>query len=278
MQKYKPRTARTKEIAKKRNATRRQPKKSRKRGVVLLLLVLVVSAGAVYGLFYSSYFSVTHVKINAQNISSVNTLVQDWLSTKQGSSDYLSVASNNIFLLSTNSLKQQLAENSEYEHIEIHKQLPNKLVIQITERKPNIVYHRDNRNYLLDQQGNTVKTLGVENSQPHLPLVLGTSTDVFLETQDTERVQTIIAFIDTITREFPKHFSENTITHFTLLHDSYDLQAHTNDSWYVFFNAQLDSAIQLSNLTRVFNEKVTEKEKRNLQYIDVRIEQYVYYK
>jgi len=56
-----------------------------------------------------------------------------------------------------------------------------------------------------------------------------------------------------------------------------DMRAITSEGWYILFNLQKNAADQLSALKAVLDEKVKEGRK-NLQYIDLRIENRVYYK
>jgi len=56
-----------------------------------------------------------------------------------------------------------------------------------------------------------------------------------------------------------------------------DLKVHTNEGWYILFDASRDLKDQLQNLKLVLEEKIKE-ERKNLEYVDLRIENRIYYK
>jgi len=58
---------------------------------------------------------------------------------------------------------------------------------------------------------------------------------------------------------------------------SEDLKVVTNEGWYILFNLQKETADQLTALKAVLDEKIKDARK-NLQYVDLRIENRVYYK
>jgi hypothetical protein len=55
-----------------------------------------------------------------------------------------------------------------------------------------------------------------------------------------------------------------------------DLKVITNESWYVLFDAERDIKSQLLGLKAALKEKI--KDRKNLEYIDLRIENRIYYK
>jgi len=56
-----------------------------------------------------------------------------------------------------------------------------------------------------------------------------------------------------------------------------DMKALTNEDWYILFNLQKEAEDQLSALKGVLEEKIKD-ERKNLEYVDLRIENRVYYK
>ncbi len=56
-----------------------------------------------------------------------------------------------------------------------------------------------------------------------------------------------------------------------------DLRVNTNEGWHVLFDRSRDLKNQLEALKLVLEEKIKE-ERKNLEYIDLRIENRVYYK
>ena len=56
-----------------------------------------------------------------------------------------------------------------------------------------------------------------------------------------------------------------------------DLKINTNEGWYILFDKSRDIRSQLDSLRLILTEKIKE-DRKNLEYIDLRIENRVYYK
>jgi len=57
-----------------------------------------------------------------------------------------------------------------------------------------------------------------------------------------------------------------------------DLKVMTSEGWYIIFDLEGDIKNQLRSIGAALNEKIKEEERKNLEYIDLRIENRIYYK
>ena len=57
-----------------------------------------------------------------------------------------------------------------------------------------------------------------------------------------------------------------------------DLKVMTSEGWYILFDLERDIKSQLSGLKAALEEKISEEERKNLEYVDLRIENRIYYK
>ena len=57
-----------------------------------------------------------------------------------------------------------------------------------------------------------------------------------------------------------------------------DLKVMTNEGWYILFDLERDIKSQLLGLKAALEEKISEEERKNLEYVDLRIENRIYYK
>ncbi len=87
------------------------------------------------------------------------------------------------------------------------------------------------------------------------------------------------SFLDILLQVKEELFSKMGLRALSFDIDSYpieELKATTNEGWYVLFNLKKDIKNQLLTLKVALNEKI--KNRTNLQYIDLRIENRIYYK
>lgn len=246
--------------------------------LVAVFVLLAILAAALF----TPWFMVNSVSVTGTTNAEINTIIHVWFDEQSNRSILGMLQGSHMFLLNIRQLEEQLLANSRVKSAEITRVLPDALSITITEQNPNIVYFSNNQYYVLDKEGNVVtNTLG-NNTRPDLPLIYGTSTDSFLSLLDQDSTHgdevKVIESISKFHTEFPLYFKNLTITHYNLIPGTHDYTAYTTAGWYLILSADTELTIQLSNLHRVYTEKLSDDERARLQYIDARLENYVYYK
>ena len=249
--------------------------------IIYSLGALAVLVGIGYGVFLTPVFAVQNIEISGTDNTEFQLLVNQWVAQLTEKTT-MGLQSNHMFVVPTDDLEDVLGLDKRVDSVVVTKKFPNTLVINVTEFNPQVVYARDGRFYLLNEEGRVVDIVS-ENTRVDLPLILGTSTDEALLPSDTAKNERIISesatrFMSELNKEFPKFFPDITLTQFTFVPDSIELYANTSLGWYILFDPNVDLNIQLSNLSRVYNEKISNRERKSLEYIDVRLENYVYYK
>lgn len=251
------------------------------KGIAYIVLALLFVAGISYGAFLTPVFAIKNIEISGSDNPEFHLLASQWVA-QQSDTVRMGMQGDHMLVAPAKDLESVLELDKHIDSVTVSKKFPNTVVVAITEFNPQVVYAREGSFYLLNEQGRVVDIVS-ENTRGDLPLVLGTSTDeAFLPGDDSENERIIsesaTKFMSALSKEFPKFFPDFTLTEFTFEPESIELHAHTSLGWYILFDPTVDLNVQLSNLSRVYNEKISNGERKSLEYIDVRLENYVYYK
>ncbi|MTV47564.1 FtsQ-type POTRA domain-containing protein [Heliobacillus mobilis] len=134
----------------------------RGRASVLLFFFVSLLLLAAYYFLHSPYFGVSQV--NVQGISLIN---QEEIVKLSGIH-----SGENIWRLDTQRIKQQLLFHPQVETVEIHRQWPSTVLIEIKERKPIAVVGQAGSFILIDQQGIFLRKVESIYGIP-LPIITG---------------------------------------------------------------------------------------------------------
>jgi len=248
------------------------------RGAIATLVVIFVLGGTVYEIFFSNFLQVKKIQVTGTDNPEVNNIANLWLETKTGERLLNYISANNILLLPLDELKLNLETDKYIATATIEKKWPETLIITIGERQPVLVYTIEENNFLIDSKGHTIEPIELSERPLGLPQVLGTTTSQFIFAKDLSLPAELVTFIDKLNKELPKFLKNVNLVKYELLPNTLEFRAHTSTGWQIYFDPEENLVIQLSNLTRTYNEKISTEEKKNLQYIDVRLPNYVYYK
>ena len=241
----------------------RKKRKINKR-VIIMIISLFVLAGLAYLFFYSPAFNIKKMEIFG-NKEIKSEEIQNILSYA------------NIFLTSSQEIKKDLLKMiPKIASLEIKKNIfKRELEISLTEREDiGIICNGDsNQCYYIDEEG-----IIFENAPQ-------TSGSLIILIKDYS--QRDIKLGDKIfTAEFFKLISEikdemanmnlKVLNFDSMNFPIQDVKVMTNERWYAFFNFKNNIKSQLSALKVALKEKI--KNRAGLEYIDLRIENRVYYK
>lgn len=246
-----------------RYVPRRQVKKFRKRPKKklfffwLLFLVLVLA----YILFFSPLFEIKEIKVSG-NRAIDSQEIKNILKQK------------NLFLVTKNKLRETLLNNfSRIESVDISKNIFKKIIeLKIVERKEVGIFCRGDC-YYIDKKGVIFET--APQTSGTLILVIKDSSDGEMRIGDNVVEEEFIAELIDLRTYLSNQLSLKALDF--AIDASEDLKVNTHEGWYILFDKARDLQNQLTALELVLKEKVREARK-NLEYIDLRIENRVYYK
>jgi len=262
---------------------RAKEKNSRKRMIFFILILFFILALG-YFLFFSPIFKVKEIKISGSRAIGSDAIYQ-YLNDFRFKKVLIFFNRDNIFLLTKSKLKNILIDRfPRILSIQINKDIFKKNIsIQITERKEVGIYcQAQNLSeeilegcYYIDGEG----VIFEEAPQTSGTLILvikdysGKEIKIRDSAIDKELIVKFIELRDILSSQFSLKALD-----FVIEKDgTKDFRLDTNEGWYILFDGSRDLESQIMALRLVLEEKIKEARK-NLEYIDLRIENRVYYK
>jgi cell division septal protein FtsQ len=250
-------------------------------GRILFYLLEIVFLGTiVYLLFFSSFLSINNVEVaGAENIETdeVKKYFQDKLA-----GEYLGfLPKNNILLIFKKSAEENLKLNfKRIAEVKIEKIFPEKIKISIKEKKFKLVFSTNGSEYLIDESGNAwprkdFELKGEENNF----IIFNDESQKPIEDMTRALDKDVIGYVLEARRKIEEEVGIETGSNFSsprLI--SGDLKVEIRDGWRVYFNREIDLEKSIETLKLILREKLNTEERKNLEYIDLRINNKVYYK
>lgn len=271
-----------KPVQKYRNEYRAQKRRKfvLKTSAVLFILVLI-AVGTVYLLFFSKLLDVRTVAINgAETIeeTDLNSAVGDWLSTKIWK---VPRRNNLVFLSADNLVKYLESKFPKLASVSVSKKLPHNLEITVSERKPIGVW-------CLSVQGQSSPDCFYFDKDAVAYAMAGNSSGFLLATISDQRNREItLGSLVTTGQWFENILSARDlltkigidITGISIPAGSFDeFDAKTIDGWQIMFSNQTDISSQINSLAIFLKDKITPNQRAKLQYVDLRIQDRIYFK
>lgn len=180
----------------------------------------------------------------------------------------------NIFLLGGARAEEKLREQQpSIKRIKIIRGLPNIVRIQVLERDPVLVWKSQDKYYLLDKEGYAYKEVTADH-----PMVQSIKQVIDESGLAVNRDQPVVSpdFIEFVRRlivELPQAVDLKA-KDFTVKQSTFQIEAHTENGPRLLFETSRSLAAQLEALKLVW----TERKDQIKEYVDLRVEGYVYYK
>ncbi|MBD3282624.1 MAG: FtsQ-type POTRA domain-containing protein [Candidatus Portnoybacteria bacterium] len=244
---------------------RKTKKGTRIRRAFFLILFFFLILGYIF--FLSPLFNIKSIAVTG-NKEIKESQVQESIKTK------------NIFLATNNKIEKQIREKLfKVYDISIEKDLIKRTIrINIKEREREaIVCHiekEDQDCFYIDQKG-IIFEEAPQTSGSLIILIEDYSEKEFNlgeKTYKEETIESIIKIKEYLSKEIGLKTQK-----FEKIETS-TLKALTSEGWYVMFNLEKDILKQLLSLKAALETKISDQERESLEYIDLRIENRIYYK
>ncbi len=235
------------------------------------VLALVLTAG--YFLLISRYFLVTEVSIAGNQAVPAAQIEQAVVLA--GNQRFLLIPKNHILLLGKGRTNQIVIDNLFFirEVVSVDRLWPNKIAIEVRERRPGFVLEVPSGKFLVDEDGLVVKASDGVETLPHV--VDQTQEDVVIgEVLPNPK---LTPFIISMFQAWPNKLTSN-IAHIQIAKKStQEIQFVSSEGWSVFFDVNRSAQSQLTDLAVVLARQIPLSERGRLAYVDLRLEKWVYY-
>lgn len=245
------------------------------------LMALFFVATVVFALFFSDFLTIESVRISGLDRLTEAPIRE--IVDKKMEGKYLSlVKKNNLILFPARSLRKELAENFRWiEDVKVQKKFPAEIELVIKERKFGMIFCSRDRCYLLNENG---EAYAVENftAQELEKENLVTLTDL-----SEVRIEGNPKPLETEFREFILQLERRVWEETGIILEkryetpnrmSGDLKVETQAGWRIYFSASVGIEKEMSVLKAILEHKIEKERQKDLEYIDLRIANKVFYK
>ena len=252
---------------------------------VFWFLALILLIFIIWLIFFSPFFRIKEMSIIGNKSTSSEKIKNEVNQIIKKRAFFILPKDNIIFINPTEIEKVLSQENPSFQEIKAKKKFPDILKIEISERRSAIIWCRQENCFFTDKNGIAYAEVffaellsfgGKENMEKML--VVQEEKDEKIRTSQKVADQNFIGFILEISKNLEQIESLEIISLRTPESASSEIWITTIEGWQVIFNTSEPAKKQAGDLAKFLNEKINEEERKNLEYIDLRIPGKIYYK
>lgn len=247
--------------------TEEQAKAKNNRPLFLYFLILLFIGALGYLVFLSPYLKVSKVVINELKYCDKNQI--DSIVTNHGKN----ILNKNIITFQVSNLEKKIGENSGVKSVKVKRNISKKeILVNIEEKKPSFVWETVGKKFLIDENGLVIGNY--EEKFKELPNIIDSkNVPVNVGTQIVPK--SFPRFIDELAKDFNIYTSTN-IVKIEVPEITSEIKVISSANWHALFDTTRTAKGQLVNLGRIISE--VQAKKKKLEYVDLRIDNRIFYK
>ncbi|MFA7209764.1 MAG: FtsQ-type POTRA domain-containing protein [Parcubacteria group bacterium] len=268
-------------VSNKKNSKPGRMDKSFWLGVLLVFSIFGFLGAAVYALFFSPLLTVKSVAVDGLESLDRRSII-NVADGVMGRKYFDVFDGSNLILVSSSGIEKALNDKfKKIESIKIDKQFPDKLSINIKERGSILVFCSGPVCYVIDRDGRAYAQADFQSnelderkliilqdlSQRNLPMA-----EVSIETGLADFLKKVKNAMD---RDLNLGIKQEWSTPILI---SGDLRAETSEGWKIYFNYAIDADKEIEMLKTVLENSLNGIARADLEYVDLRLDNKVYYK
>lgn len=235
----------------------------------------------IYIIFFSGKLSVTAVFVSGESELDPNLIISRINSRLDGK--YLGVVDrNNILLMRSGKMEDDLRSGfKKIENVEIKRKFPGTILINIQERQTPVIFLGGDRGFLVDENG-----IAYDEFHPEAPQASGNASIILRDNSASEVnlgeavfEKDYIAYLVGIRESMKKEAGIDVDNNYeTPSVVSSDVRVKTAEGWKVYFNTDINLKKELDMLNVSLKNKIDEARRPELEYVDLRSDNKVFYK
>jgi cell division septal protein FtsQ len=238
----------------------------------LTLLILILLGGALYLLLFSSYLQIKQVQISGNQ--KIKTRELEYLIEQKINKKIFTSPTRSIILVNLKDIEESIVKNFPLiSQANLERNLPDALTLKVEERMPIFVWSKDSGPlFYVDKEGIAFEELSEDSSllrirdqQFKLGVNLG---EKVMEKEMVDFAQQTKSEIEKKIGVFPKEI--------LILEDR--ITVLTNEPWQIYLDLKEKPEKQIFNLSLAWEKEIPPEKRGNLEYIDLRFGNRVYYK
>ncbi|MAF20820.1 MAG: hypothetical protein CMI55_04015 [Parcubacteria group bacterium] len=267
-----------------RHKYKKKKKKSSLRRIIFRGLFFCILVGLAYFLIWSPFFWVKEIEVNQAQFSSQSIeIVQDILNQRF----WKLIPQKSIFLVSADKIRTEILDRfPEIKQVAVIKKIPRRLEVIIDKREKIGIWCQiewldlaTSTGQILNRERKINQCFQIDNQGvifKESPLISGSmilniySQDQSVQIRDEVISSEIVDFVIAVNKGLSLRIDD-----FELISIE-DLKAKTSAGWHIYFNPSYSADAQIKALEAVLESEI--QDPNSLEYIDLRIENRVYYK
>jgi cell division septal protein FtsQ len=260
---------------------------------LLNLILFVGILSCLYFFIFSDFYQINSIEVSGNQIISTEDIL-DITYNYFGGKRLLILNNGNIFVFSKKELTKRINDVVLLQNITIDKILPNTIKINIKEKNAALKWITNDQQYLIDNEGLVIKryynlvtpqVFKLTNDEPVIKsdaddgfIVLSNLANEKVNLGDKVLNPDDIKFIFDLLNELPKYNYLAVKSYYVPNNFPRFLIVETTDNWQIFFNLVDSLSSQLNRLDILAQDKIKKENLPNLEYIDLRYGESLYYK
>jgi cell division septal protein FtsQ len=229
-------------------------------------LFILLIGGLIYLVIFSGLLDIKNISVSGyEHGDTVKQIAEEEIGKN--------IITRNILFTPTRGLRDTLLGDPNVKNVKVIKKIPSTIVIEVEESKPALIWVSAGDRHLVDERGLVMGKVTDINNDSYKEIY--DASNIVVKVGERVASPTFIKFINDISAGFEGATGTKLIkiTLFDLLEDVHGL---SSDGWTVYLNASKSADSQLNNLSRVLAE--ARKDTKKLQYIDMRLDNKIFYK
>lgn len=245
-------------------------------------VLLLAFLGAIfYIIFFSGRLAITTISVSGEKEIEPDLIMSEISPEIEGK--YLGVIDkNNILLVRSSEIKTDLSRAfKKIENITVKRKFPGTLLVNIQERQTPVIYLSGDNAFSIDENGIAYDEIGTGmlESSGVSSIILRDNSANGANLGETVLDKRYIAYLVGIREDMKKEADiEIDNSYETPSVVSSDVRVMTKEGWKVYFNTDINLKKELEMLNVSLENKIDKTRRSDLEYIDLRSDNKVFYK
>ncbi|MBT4723103.1 FtsQ-type POTRA domain-containing protein [Candidatus Falkowbacteria bacterium] len=249
----------------------RQKRSQRFRKLIYIgsgIIVLVI----LYLLFFNPLFQIKQVKIEGLQRVKYENLIKIVDDYRHDNALFF-FSRNNYWIMNKSKIKESILSAYRFETLEIKKKFPNKLIVQIGEKRPEVVWQTNNLCFALDDSALAIQYC--EDKQD-LMIIKDTQNEL-LEIGGRPITEDELNYYRELNEKVWQFFIEKFVP-VNYEKEFNSLKLNTNKNFFIYFNSNLPIDDQLIRLQYLLKDENVKSGLETVEYFDLRFDDKVFYR
>ena len=249
----------------------RQKRSQRFRKLIYIgsgIIVLVI----LYLLFFNPLFQIKQVKIEGLQRVKYENLIKIVDDYRHDNALFF-FSRNNYWIMNKSKIKESILSAYRFETLEIKKKFPNKLIVQIGEKRPEVVWQTNNLCFALDDSALAIQYC--EDKQD-LMIIKDTQNEL-LEIGGRPITEDELNYYRELNEKVWQFFIEKFVP-VNYEKEFNSLKLNTNKNFFIYFNSTLPIDDQLIRLQYLLKDENVKSGLETVEYFDLRFDDKVFYR